>query len=229
MATTKTREQVGGGVRGEPGPVARRAARDVPADGHRARRRRADVDPQPRGQDPVRDQRPGPRGRAGGPRLRAAAGPRLDGPVLPLRRVADDLRHEPARDHARPVRARRRPVVGRSADARPLRHQGPQHPVRVVARGDSDPACHGHRLGRQAAQAGHRHDHLPRRGLVEPGRLPRGAQLRRHSQAAGDLRRREQRLCDQRADGRSSRRSRTSPSAPRATTCPASSSTARTS
>ena len=34
-------------------------------------------------------------------------GPRLDGPVLPIGRVADDVRHEPARDHARPVRPRR--------------------------------------------------------------------------------------------------------------------------
>ena len=67
-------------------------------------------------------------------------------------RVTDHLRHEPARDHARPVRARRRPVVGRPPDARPLRHQGSQHPVRLVARGDADPARHGHRLGGQAAQ-----------------------------------------------------------------------------
>ena len=39
-------------------------------------------------------------------------------------------------------------------------------------------------------------DHLHRRGFVQPGRLPRGAQLRRHPQAAGGLRGREQRLRD---------------------------------
>ena len=44
----------------------------------RPRRRRADVDPQPRRPDPVRHQRPGPRGRAGRDRLGVRARPRLD-------------------------------------------------------------------------------------------------------------------------------------------------------
>ena len=38
------------------------------------------------------------------------------------------------------------------------------------------------------------------RARSQPGRRPRGAELRRHPQAAGDLRGREQRLRDQRAD-----------------------------
>ncbi len=46
-------------------------------------------------------------------------------------------------------------------------------------------------------------DHLSGRGLVQPGRLPRGAQLRRRAPPAGHLRRREQRLRDQRARCRS--------------------------
>ena len=59
-------------------------------------------------------------------------------------------------------------------------------------------------------------------GCQQPGRLPRGPQLRRHPQAAGGLRRREQRLRDQRADVAAVGRRRTSPSAAPATTCPAS-------
>ena len=67
-------------------PHRRRPRRDVPHGRAGAGGRRADVDPQPRGPDPVRDQRPGPRGRAGGPRLAPAEGPRLDRAVLPLDR-----------------------------------------------------------------------------------------------------------------------------------------------
>ena len=65
-------------------------------------------------------------------------------------------------------------------------------------------------------------------GVQQPGRLPRGAQLRRHPQAAGRLRRREQRLRHQRPGDGAERRRGHRHRGLRATTCPASSSTART-
>ena len=68
------------------------------------------------GPDPVRHQRPGPRGRAGRDRLAAPEGPRLDRAVLPLDRDLPDLRDEPARHHDRAVRDRR--ATRRRADAR---------------------------------------------------------------------------------------------------------------
>ena len=75
-------------------PVRRGPRRDVPAGRARAGRRRADVDPQPGRPDPVRHQRPGPRGRAGRDRLGAREGPRLDRAVLPLDRDLPDVRDE---------------------------------------------------------------------------------------------------------------------------------------
>ena len=104
-------------------PDRRRPHRDVPARRARPRRRRADVDPQPGRPDPVRHQRPGPRGRPGRHRLGVREGPRLDRAVLPLDRDLPDVRDERARHHDRPVRDGQRPVVGRPPDARPLRQR----------------------------------------------------------------------------------------------------------
>ena len=71
------------------------------------------------------------------------------------------------------------PSSRRPPDARPLRHRRAAHPVRLVAGRHAAAARHGHRLGGQAAQDRPGDDHLHRRGLVQPGRLPRGPQLRR--------------------------------------------------
>ena len=122
--------------RGEPRPDRRRPARDVPLRRARARGRRADVDPQPRRPDPVRDQRPGSRGRAGRHRLGVRPRQGLDRAVLPLGRDLPDVRDERARHHDRPVRDGIRPIVGRAPDARPLRQPRAQHRVGVVAGGD---------------------------------------------------------------------------------------------
>ena len=128
----------------------------------------------------------------------------LDWMVPYYRSVAspDHLRHEPARDHARPVRARRRPVAPAAArcpattasrTATSCRVSSPVATQLLHATGIAWAA--------KLRKTGQVDDHLHRRGLVQPGRLPRGPQLRRHPQAAGDLRRREQRLRDLRADG----------------------------
>ena len=157
------------------------------------------MDPQPRRAHPVRDQRPGPRGRAGRPDVAAAEGPRLDRPVLPLDRHLPRLRHERARHHDRAVRHGQRPIVGRPPDAGPLRLRRAPPGVGVVARRDPDPPRRRHRPRRQDPPDGPGRDRGHGRGQLEPGRRPRGAQLRRHPQAAVRVRRREQRLRDQRA------------------------------
>ena len=164
-------------------------------------RRRADVDPQPGRPDPVRHQRPGPRGRPGRDRLGVREGPGLDRAVLPLDRDVPDLRDEPARHHDRPVRDGLRPVVGRPPDARPLRQPRAQPRVGLVAGRDPAAPRRRDRAGGQDPQDRPGRDDEHGRGLVEPGRRPRGAQLRGDPQAAVHLRRREQRLCDQRAGG----------------------------
>ena len=79
------------------------------------------MDPQPRRPDPVRHQRPGPRGRPGRPRVAAAPGPRLDRAVLPLHRDLSRVRDDAARPDARAVREGVRPGLRRAPDARPLR------------------------------------------------------------------------------------------------------------
>ncbi len=186
-ATRPATSGVDGRLGEDLGLTPERPARDVPADLAHAGARRADVDPQSGGQGALRHLRPGPRGRAGRHLQRPAARARLDGPVLPFGGGLPDLRHDAARDHARPVRARRRPELGRPPDARPLRRRAAQHHVPVVARRDPGPACRRHRPGGQ--DPGHRpgRHHRARRGRQQPGRLPRGAQLRGHPQAAGRL------------------------------------------
>ena len=72
---------------------------------------------------------------------------------------------------------------------------------RLVAGRDAAAARGGHRPRRQDPQDRPGRDDQHGRGLVEPGRRPRGPQLRGDPQAAVHLRRREQRLRDQRADG----------------------------
>ena len=99
--------------------------------------------------DPVRDQRPGPRGCPGRGDLGPAQGPRLDRPVLPLDRDVHDLRHERPGHHAGPVRPGQRPVVGRPPDARPLRRSPAQPAVGLVAGRDPDPARRRDRPGGQ--------------------------------------------------------------------------------
>ena len=220
MAEGDAGGQTGASALARPGLSRDELDRDVPPDGARARGRRAMWILNRAGKIPFVISGQGHEGAQVG--IASALRKGHDWMVPYYRSVAaDHLRHEPARDHARPVRARRGPVVGRPADARPLRHRGPQHPVVSSPVGDADPPRDGHRLGGQAAQDRAGRDHLHRRGLVQPGRLPRGPQLRRHPQAAGDLRRREQRLRDLRARRSRQSRWRTSPSAAPATTCPA--------
>ena len=94
-----------------------------------------------------------------------------------------------------------RPLVGRPPDARPLRLARAQPRVGLVAGRDAAPARGRDRAGRQDPQDRPGRDDEHGRGLLEPGRRPRGAELRGDPQAAVHLRRREQRLCDQRAGG----------------------------
>ena len=61
-------------------------------------------------------------------------GPRLDRAVLPLDRDLPDVRDERARHHDRAVRDGERPVVGRAADARPLRQPRAQPRLGVARR-----------------------------------------------------------------------------------------------
>ena len=110
-----------------------------------------------------------------------------------------DVRHERARHPDRAVRQGDRPLVGRPPDARPLRQRATQPGVGVVAGRDPDAARRRHRARRQDPQDGPGRDDVDGRGLLQPGRRPRGPQLRRDPQAAVHLRRREQRLRDQRA------------------------------
>src|SRR5207247_2534743 len=85
---------------------------------------------------------------------------------------------------------------------------GPQHPWRVLqlppaehragvaGGGELGPQGGGHRLRGQAARRGHGDALHFRRRRDQPGRLPRGRELRRRAQTAGRLRLREQRLRD---------------------------------
>ena len=78
----------------------------------------------------------------------------------------------------------------------------------------------GHRLRGQAARRGLGDAVHVRRRRDEPGRLPRGRQLRRRAPAAGRLRLREQQLRDLGADPAADGEPRTSPTAPPATASP---------
>ncbi len=146
----------------------------------RARGRRADVGAQPRRQHPVRHQRAGSRGRPGRDHLAAAQEARLDRAVLPLHRVVPDVRHECPRHHDRAVRDRRRPIVGRPPDAGPLRRPRQQSRIGQLAGRDPDPACGRDRPGGAHPALGAGRGHVHGRGHLQPGRLARGPQLRRH-------------------------------------------------
>ena len=156
------------------------------------------MDPQPGRPHPLRHQRPGPRRRPGRDRLGVPEGPRLDRAVLPLDRDVPDVRDERPGHPDRPVRDRQRPVVGRAPDAGPLRQPRAQPRVGLVAGRDPAPARGRDRAGGQDPQDRPGCHDLDGGGLVQPGRRPRGPQLRGDPQAAVRVRRREQRLCDQR-------------------------------
>ena len=94
-------------------------------------------------------------------------GPRLDGPVLPLGRDLPDLRHEPARHHDRPVRARRRPLARAGARC-PATTGSHEHNILSVSSPVATQLLHavGHRAGRQDPQDRPGGDDLDGRGLV---------------------------------------------------------------
>ena len=153
--------------------------------------------------------------------------PRLDRPVLPLDRDVPDVRDERARHHDRPVRDRHRPVVGRAPDARPLRLATSTTSCRSRRR--SRRSCStrsGIALAAKIRKTGQVAMASMGEGSSQPGRRPRGPQLRGDPQAAVRLRRREQRLRHQRAGGDGGLGRRTSPTGRRATGSRASSSTA---
>ena len=83
----------------------------------------------------------------------------------------------------------------------PLRQPRAQPRVRLVAGGDPAAPRGRDRAGGQDPQDRPGRDDQHGRGLVEPGRRPRGPQLRGDPQAAVRVRGREQRLRDQRAGG----------------------------
>ena len=133
----------------------------------------------------------------------------------------------PAGPHARPVRQGDRPLLRRAADARPLRASAAPPPVGELARRDADPPRGGHRPGRQDPRdRPGRHD-VHGRGQLEPGRRPRGPELRRDPPPP--LRVSLSRTTATRSVSRARRSSRspTSPHAPPATGCRAWSSTDR--
>ena len=130
--------------------------------------------------------------------LADAPQPRLDGALLPLHRRHHDLRHERGGHHHRPPGQGRRRQLRRAPDAGPLRRGAVQHRERLLAGRHPGAPRGGHRHGRLGARRRRRGHHLLRRGNRQPGRDPRGDELRRRAQAAGDLRLREQRLRDQR-------------------------------
>ena len=89
-----------------------------------------------------------------------------------------------------------RPVVRRAPDAGPLRLARAQPRVGVIAGRDPAPPRRGPRARGQDPEDRPGRDDDHGRGLVEPGRRPRGPELRRHPPAAVHLHRREQRLRD---------------------------------
>ena len=159
------------------------------------------MDPEPRRADPVRHLRSGPRGRPGRHRLGLQARSRLDRPVLSLDRHVPHVRDEPARHPDRAVRDRQRPELRRSPDARPLRLARAQPRERLLAGGDAAAPRRRDRARGQGPQDRPGRDDEHGGGEQQPGRRPRGPELRGDPQAAVHLRRREQRLRDQRPDG----------------------------
>ena len=179
-------------------PERRGRACHVPRHAARPRRGRADVAHAARRQDRLHHQRPGARGRAGGDRLADAPGHRLDGALLPLDRVSPHVRDERRGHHHRPPRQGRRRQLRRPADARPLRWRAVQHRLAVVPGRDAGAPRGRDRHGRVGSWRQRRRPDQLRRGHGQPGRDPRGDELRRRPQPAGHLRLREQRLRDQR-------------------------------
>ena len=112
-----------------------------------------------------------------------------------------DLRHERARHHDRPVRDGVGPLFGRPPDARPLRQPRAQSRVGLVAGRDPAAPRGRDRAGGKDPQDRPGGDDDDGRGLVEPGRRPRGPQLRGDPQVAVRVRGREQRLRHQRPGG----------------------------
>ena len=144
---------------------------------------------------------PGPRRGPGRDRLGAREEEGLDRAVLPLDRDLPDVRDEcPGHPH-RAVRDRHRPVLRWPPDARPLRQPRAQPRLRLVAGCDPAPPRGRDRPRGEDPQDRPGGDDHDGRGQQQPGRRPRGSELRGHPQAAVHLRRREQRLRDQRADG----------------------------
>ena len=157
------------------------------------------MDPQPGRPDPVRDQRPGPRGRRRSGSRGRSRSTRLDRAVLPLDRDVPHVRDDRPGHPDGPVRQGDRSVVGRPPDAGPLRQRREQPRVAFVAGRDPDAPRGRDRARGEDPQDRPGRDDVDGRGKRQPGRLPRGPELRGHPQAAVHPRRREQRLCDQRA------------------------------
>ena len=137
--------------------------------------------------------------------------------------------HDRARHDARPVREGHRPVVGRAADAGPLR--APPSTTSCRCRRpwrprSSTPSASRWPRGSARRGPGRGRDHG--RGRSNQGDVHEGAQLRGHPQAAVRVRRREQRLRDQRAGGEGAVGQGRGGPRVRATGSPASSSTGPT-
>ena len=152
----------------------------------RPRRRRADVDPQPRRPDPVRHHRPGPRGRPG--RRSPGRSSRGHDWMVPFyRSIATCLTFgmSAARHHARAVRegrSTRRPAAARC----PATTAPSTHNIVSLSSPVATQILHavGHRARRQDPQDRPGRDHAHGRGQLEPGRRPRGPELRGDPQAA---------------------------------------------
>ena len=145
-------------------------------------------------------------------------------------RVVPRRRDDPVRDLPRGVRQGRRSLL--AAAGRCRRTGAPDGSASSAAPPPSPPRSRtppGIAYAHQVPRRGRRRGVLVRRRRHQRGRLARGPELRRHPQAAGGLRLREQPVRDQRpavqADGRGGRRR----PAPRATGSPAWWSTATTS
>ena len=99
----------------------------------------------------------------------------------------------------RAVREGDRPLVGRPPDAGPLRQRREQPRLAVVAGRDPDAPRGRDRARGEDPEDRPGRDDVDGRGQLQPGRRPRGPELRGDPQAAVHPVRREQRLRDQRA------------------------------
>ena len=191
-------------------PLVRRPPFHVSHDGDGAARRRGRVPSQPSGQGAVRRSGLRPRGLPGRHRVAAAARTGHLGPLLPRRRRRPHRRDDAVRDLPGAVRQGGGSLLRRSPDAEPLGLAPARDHQPLLPHRDAGPARRGHRLRREVPRRGRRGGLLVRRGGDERRRLARGPELRRHPQAAGHLRLREQLLRDQRgpaaADGDRQRR-----------------------